>query len=315
MKRTSVLVLIAIVGISGLAYGSAGASAPQRGRQEPPPDLELMSAQDVLSATPPLADQRIAYGSDPVQFGDLRLPEGSGPHPVAIMIHGGCWMAFADLEHFGVPAAELTRNGIATWSVEYRRVDMEGGGWPNTFLDVGAGMDHLREIAAEYDLDLERAITVGHSAGGHLALWAAGRHRIEEDSDLYVADPLPVIGVVSLGGAPELRRTREIDENVCGMDVIDTLMGGAPDEVPERYLAGSPFQMLPLDVTQRHITGQYDMVVPRQQVNLYNYEASQVDDSELIVAPNAGHFEVMWPGTEAWAIVEREVFALLGMDR
>ena len=214
-----------------------------------------------------------------------------------------------------MPAAELTRNGIATWNVEYRRVDMEGGGWPNTFLDVGAGMDHLRKIAAEYDLDLERVITVGHSAGGHLALWAAGRHRIEEDSDLYVADPLPVIGAVSLGGAPELRRSREIDENVCGTDVIDTLMGGAPEDVPERYLAGSPFQMLPLDVTQRHITGQYDMAVPWQQVSLYNYEASQVDDSELIVVPNAGHFEVMWPGTDAWPIAKREVLALLGMNR
>jgi len=312
MKKRRVPPLMALLVGAAIGFGPATDAGSVAAQEQ---EVELVTVADLLSATPPPADRRIAYGSDPGQFGDLRVPGGDGPHPVAIMIHGGCWLAFADLEHFGVPAAALAGKGIATWNIEYRRVDMPGGGWPNTFLDVGAGVDHLREIAGEYDLDLDHVIAVGHSAGGHLALWAGGRHRIAEDSDLYVADPLPISGVVSLGGVPELRRTRRIDQDVCGSDVIDTLMGGGPRDVPERYLAGSPFQMLPLDIQQRLITGRLDQTVPPRQVAAYNYEAQAVDDSELIVVPRSGHFEVMWPGTDAWTIVEREIFALLGMSQ
>ncbi len=161
---------------------------------------------------------------------------------------------------------------------------------------------------------MQRVISVGHSAGGHLALWAAGRPRVPESSELYIADPLPIGGVVSLAGIPELRRFRQLEPPTCGEGVVDRLMGGGPREVPDRYLAGSPFQMLPLNVAQRHITGRNDDIVPFRQVSPYNYESQSAgDDSVLTVVPNAGHYEVVWPGTEAWARVEEAIRELLGI--
>ena len=274
---------------------------------------ERVTARQVLSGDPVPADARVPYGDHPLQVGDLRLPQTPGPWPVAILIHGGCWLDIATLQYFDRVAEAITDLGIATWNIEYRPVNGEGGGWPNTFLDVAHGVDKVRDLAGEYDLDLNRVITVGHSAGGHMALWAAGRPRIYDDSDIYIADPLPITGAVSLGGVPELRRFREVDPNPCG-DAIDQLMGGGPREFPERYLAGSPFQMLPLNVPQRHITGREDLIVPPRQVQAYNYEAQAADDSEMIVVPDAGHWDVVWPESPAWQPVEAAVLALLGIQ-
>lgn len=273
-----------------------------------------ITVQDILSGEPIPADHRIAYGDHALQFGDLRLPDSEGPWPVAVLIHGGCWQSIATLQYFDRVAEAISDLGVATWNIEYRPVDVEGGGWPNTFLDVGRGVDHVRELAGEHGLDFERVITLGHSAGGHLALWAAGRARIESDSELYVADPLPVSGAVSLAGIPELRRYRELESAPCGEGIVDRLMGGGPRDVPGRYLAGSPFQMLPLHVRQIHITGRNDDIVPSRQVSAYNYESQSAgDDSQLIVVPDAGHYEVVWPESAAWQQVEQAIRTLLGL--
>jgi acetyl esterase/lipase len=284
------------------------AASPARAQQQP------ITVQDILSGDPIPADHRIAYGGHPLQFGDLRIPEGEGPWPVAILIHGGCWQSIATLQYFDRVAEAITGLGVATWNLEYRPVDVEGGGWPGTFLDIGMGVDKLRDIAQEHDLALQRVITLGHSAGGHLALWAAGRPRIPEGNELFTADPLPISGVVSLAGIPELRRYRTLDPPTCGEGIVDRLMGGGPREVPDRYIAGSPFQMLPLMVPQIHITGRNDAIVPPRQVSGYNYESQSAgDSSQLIVVPDAGHYEVVWPGTPAWERVEEAVRTLLGL--
>lgn len=144
---------------------------------------------DVIAAAPP--DRVIAYGSDPNQFGQLFLPKGRGQFPVAVVIHGGCWKKFADLKNTAPMSDALRKAGIATWNIEYRRVDNEGGGWPGTYLDIAAAIDHLRTLAREHRLDMKEVITVEHSAGGHLALWAAARRRLTEESPLYVKNPLP----------------------------------------------------------------------------------------------------------------------------
>ena len=281
---------------------------PAMAQQQP------ITVQDILSGDPIPADHRIAYGDHPMQFGDLRIPEGEGPWPFAILIHGGCWQSIASLQYFDRVAEAITAMGVVTWNIEYRPVDVEGGGWPGTFLDVANGVDKLRDIALEYDLGMERVITLGHSAGGHLALWAAGRPRVADNSELYVEDPLPVGGVVSLAGIPELRRYRALDPPTCGEGIVDRLMGGGPRQVPDRYLNGSPFQMLPLNVAQIHITGRNDDIVPFRQVSRYNYESQSAgDDSQLIVVDDAGHYEVVWPGTEAWARVEEAVRTMLGL--
>ena len=135
--------------------------------------FQLMTSNDLDHLVAPPAEARISYGDDALQFGELRLPDGPGPHPVAIVIHGGCWLGEFDLTHIGTLAEALNEEGIAAWVIEYRRIGNPGGGWPGTFEDVARGADHLRKIAKEHPLDLDRVIAVGHSAGGHLALWLA----------------------------------------------------------------------------------------------------------------------------------------------
>src|SRR5579875_2539599 len=138
-----------------------------------------MTSRDILFTPAPTADERIFYGDDDeVQFGDLRLPSGPGPHPVVMTIHGGFWRAAFDLQYMGLICNALRGAGIATWNVEYRRVGQPGGGWPGTFRDVARAADHLRALAPRYSLDLARVVALGHSAGGHLALWLAARPRI-----------------------------------------------------------------------------------------------------------------------------------------
>ena len=129
-------------------------------------------------------DHRYAYGSHPQQFAELTLPPTAPPHPVVILVHGGCYRAMYDLRPLGALAADLADAGFAVWNIEYRRYG-NGGEFPRMFLDVATAADHLRLIASEHHLDLERVIAMGHSAGGHLALWLAGRPKIPPESPLY----------------------------------------------------------------------------------------------------------------------------------
>ena len=134
---------------------------------EPIPS-RIMTAADLARFPSPPADHTIAYGEDPLQFGELRLPEGPGPHPIMTLIHGGVWLAEYDLGHISHLAAAFAAAGIATWTIEYRRVGNPGGGWPGTFEDVSAAGDFVVNLARRHPLDLRRAIIAGHSAGGHL---------------------------------------------------------------------------------------------------------------------------------------------------
>jgi acetyl esterase/lipase len=277
-----------------------------------PAASETLTVEDILALPVPPADHRIPYGSDPFEFGDLRLPAGEGPHPVAIVIHGGCWRARYTLEHIGNLAAALTRAGIATWSLEYRRVGNAGGGWPGSFEDVGRGADHLRELAQSFPLDLNRVVVVGHSAGGHLALWLAARQRLPTDSPLYRSHPLRLGGVISLAGVADLQRA--LAEEVCG-DAIAQLMGGSPAEVPQRYLQASPAELLPLGVPQRLVDGARDQIVPLRLDRAYEAAARERgDDVRLMVVEEAGHFELIVPGSSAWMAMEGAVRSLLGLQ-
>ena len=269
--------------------------------------------QDVnnLPSTP--ADKRISYGPDALQFGDLRLPKGQERHPVAIVIHGGCYLSgFADLKNTAALSSALTDAGIATWNIEYRRVDNLGGGWPATFQDISLGVDYLRTLAKTYPLDLKRVVIVGHSAGGHLALWAAGRSRLSKGSPLYTPDPLKVRAAVNLAGPGNLRSIFPSQKDICGSTPITQLFGDTPEEVPERYRIASPAEMLPLKVEQVLITGAKDWAVPPKYGQEYEQEARKRGDKiKLIVVENAGHFEVIAPGTAAWSIVEDTIKLLL----
>jgi acetyl esterase/lipase len=273
-------------------------------------------AQDVsfgevlkLAARP--ADARIAYGSGPQQYGELWRPSGRGPHPVAIVLHGGCWSAEYGEAHIRPVCAALAREGIAAWCLEYRRVGDEGGGWPGTLEDVARGADHLREIAAAQDLDLGRVIAVGHSAGGHLALWLAARHRLPATDALRGANPIALRGVVGLAAIPDLARAASA--HVCG-DAVTDLLGGSPSAEPARYAEASPLALLPLGVPQHLVHGRVDRIVPFVESERYVSAAlAKGDDARLVPVDEAGHFDLIAPTatSSAWLAVRRAVKSLL----
>lgn len=253
----------------------------------------------------PVPGTHIPYGPNPVQFGDLRLPEGAGPHPVVVAIHGGFWRHVYDLSYFSPLCEELTRDGWATWNVEYRRVGEEGGGWPGTFLDVGAATDHLRELAGPHALDLRTVVTLGHSAGGHLALWVAARHKIPAGNPLHRESPLPVKAAVSLAGVCDLRKSEELK---LGAGAAAALVGGSPQEVPDRYAVASPAELLPFGVPQVLVHGTNDTAVPFALSEAYQaLAASKGDSARLVTLPNAEHFGLTQPLSHEWPRVSEAV--------
>jgi acetyl esterase/lipase len=266
--------------------------------------------REILDIPAPPADVRLHYGPDSLQFGDLRMPPGPGPHPVAIAIHGGFWRAKYDLEYAGHLCAALTRAGIATWNIEYRRIGNPSGGWPGTFLDAGMGADHVRELAAKYHLDLGKAISIGHSAGGHLAVWLAARRRIPQGDTLASVNPIALHGAVSLAGIVDLRRGWEMR---LSDGVVGELMGGPPEKLAERYRTASPIELVPLGVKVRLLHGTEDSIVPIEISNGYQKAASRVgDDARMIVLGGAGHFAAMDPRSEHWPTVEKTVLGMFG---
>lgn len=265
---------------------------------------------DKLPSKP--ADTKIPYGDDPLQFGELRLPQGKGPFPLAVVIHGGCWVSsFATLQNTAALSDALRDARVATWNIEYRRLDNPGGGWPGTFADIADATDKVREIAKAHPLDLSRVVTIGHSAGAHLALWAAARSKVQKESPLYRANPLPLKAAVALGGPGDLKGFYEYAGRICGSNVIDSLMGGSPSSVADRYAQGSPAEMLPLGVRQVLIVGVNDPVMPPPARESYAAAAMKAGDKVEIVEVTGGHFEVIAPTSAAWPTVRDKVLSLL----
>jgi acetyl esterase/lipase len=260
-----------------------------------------MRAADLAALRQPPADHVVAYGEAPQQHAELRLPGRAGPHPVVILIHGGCWETPWALDQLRSLAAALNAEGYATWSLEYRRLGDPGGGWPGTLSDVARGADHLRSVAAEHRLDLARVVAVGHSAGGHLALWLAARHRLEKGGALWSREPIALRGVVSLAGITDLRAAAA--GRVCG-DAVQRLLEGAPAERSDRVAQSSPIELLPLGVRQRLVCGALDSLVPNDLSRTYAAAAAKAGDAvELEVVEGVGHFELVDPTSTSWPAV------------
>src|SRR5882724_4791898 len=259
------------------------------------------------------ADYRISYGKDENQFGDLRVPSGAGPHPVVILIHGGCWKAdFATLRDLAPMADALKAEGIATWNIEYRRLSQSGSGWPGTYLDVSKGVDYLRSIAGDKKLDLTRVIVVGHSGGGTLAIWVAARQRLSSGNALYVKDPLPIRGVIDLAGTGDMEAFIQFEQHGCHGPVVEEMLGGKQVDVPERYAQASALKMLPLGIPQVLIWGRDDDIAPIWMGERYALAAKQASDSvQLVSIPDVGHFEIASPLATTWPAVRSEIVALL----
>lgn len=254
------------------------------------------SADILTDAPPPDADVRIAYGPEPLQFGDLRLPPGDGPHPVAVVVHGGYWQAIHNLTHAGHLCVDLAGHGIATWNVEYRRMGDPGGGWPGTRDDVVLALDHVPELAAAYPLDLDRVVVMGHSAGGQLALLAAAPTRVT------------LRGVVSLAGVVDLHM---LDAAGSDRGLARRLLGAGPEDAPGRWRDASPRQHLPWPVRTVLVCGTADVHWrPNEATAAAAQEAG--GEVQLIALPDAGHFELVDPLATEWGIVRAQVEGLLG---
>jgi len=246
-------------------------------------------SQDILTLPPPKADVRIPYGKDPLQFGDLRIPAGPGPHPVVIFIHGGFWRNAYNLDHAGHLCAALTRAGAATWSMEYRRIGDPGGGWPGTLDDIVHGAEHLVHIAPRYSLDLKRLTASGHSAGGHLVLWLAAQHAVD------------LRGVTPLAAVTDLRLAWRLQ---LSGGVVKQLLGGTPEQVPQGYASTSPIELLPISVPQHLVHGTADNIVPFEMSAEF---AKKSHNAKLVPLQGAGHFELIDPRAREWDTVRKNI--------
>ena len=261
---------------------------------------------DALPASAPTAT--IPYGGGPRQFGELRLPEGPGPFPLAIVVHGGCWTAgFATLRNTAPLASALVKRGIATWNVEYRQVGEEGAGWPGTFRDWSAAADYVRVLARTYPIDLGRVVVTGHSAGAHAALWIAARSRLPADSALHVTDPLKLRGAVAIDGPGDPAGFVGLDATICRKPVIVPLMGATPAEQPARYRQASPQDLLPLGVPQVLVSA--SVLLP-DAARAYARIATDRGDTVETIELKTGHFEPIAPGEDAEHLVEDAVVRL-----
>jgi acetyl esterase/lipase len=229
----------------------------------------------------------VRYGDDPAQFAELTVPAGGLPVPVAVVIHGGFWRHRYDLSLGRPLASTLPARGWAALNIEYRRVGM-GGGFPATFDDVAAAIDALTEIDAA--LDLQRVVTIGHSAGGHLAAWAATRRQPK----------VAVTGVVSQAGVLDLRRAAQ--ENL-GAGATQEFLGGEPADVPERYDEASPIEHVPLGVPVLCVHGRADSNVPIGQSEDFVVAAQAAGDDAGLHIVNGDHFVVIDPSSYAWTTV------------
>lgn len=270
----------------------------------------MLTLDDLLAQAPAQPDATLHYGEASNQFGQLFLPEAATgePHPVVILVHGGCWRARVDLSYFTPAARQLAQTGVAVWNLEYRRVG-NGGGWPQTFLDVAQGADYLTTLARTYPLDLSNTIAVGHSAGGHLAHWLAARPLLSKDDTLYRPHPLALRALISIAGIPDLAAALAL--GIC-QEMSAALLGGTPAEVPDRYRQGSPAELGALRLPQVFIQGQADDTVMLDYIQTYVMAAQQRGETvTLEVLEHTGHYDPVIAGTEQWHLVAQRIKQLL----
>ena len=253
---------------------------------------------------------KYSYGADASQWAELFLPDPparAGLQGVAVVIHGGYWRSTYGAE-LGEPLAmDLAGHGMAAWNLEYRRAG-NGGGWPQTFQDVLAGIDKLAGLAEHHSLDLGNVAALGHSAGGHLAVWAAGRHRLEPDAG-FGAPGVRLTGVVSQSGILDLAGAERLN---LSNGAVANLLGGPSSEHPRRYRAADPMAALPLDVPVFAVHAEEDDDVPLSMSTRY-VEASMAEDvpARLVMVPG-DHFSLIDPGAPAYVTCRELMARLLG---
>jgi acetyl esterase/lipase len=265
-----------------------------------------MNPREILTRPAPSPDDVISYGPGPEQVADLWLPAQPGipssGAPLIVLLHGGFWRAAFDRMHARPLAAALAAEGYAVCVPEYRRTGQEGGGWPGTFDDVASAVDVLPGLAAAAGrVSAAAPVLAGHSAGGHLALWAAARTGLPAGSRWH-SEAL-VGGVVALAAVSNLTDCAEQD---LGSGAAVALMGGRPGEWPDRYAVADPALLLPGAVPVRLVHGEIDDIVPcGMSVAYAERVVGSGGDASCEVLPGLGHFEVIDPLSGAWPQVAR----------
>ena len=249
-----------------------------------------MSATELNSASA----TRIPYGGGPNQFGELRVPSSPGPFPVVMHIHGGFWRGEYDFTLGNPVCEEIVSRGVATWNLEYRRIGNSGGGWPGTFLDIRNGYRFISQIASKYNLDPNRLLVMGHSAGAQLALCLA-------------AHETSLKRVISLAGVVDMQQAWDMD---LGNNAVGEFLGGTPKEVSEHYREADPMQ-LSIKATQWLIHGASDDVVPSSLSRNYaEQKRSRGEDAHYLEIASAGHLDLIDPHSAAWPKIESTVMHL-----
>lgn len=268
------------------------------------------SASGVVAGTAPI---RLAYGAAPEQYGELRLPPGPGPFPVAVVLHGGCFLAsMGTTQYVAVFADSLRQAGIATWNVEYRSVDSPGGGWPETFRDVGRAADHIRALASRFPLDTTRVIAVGHSAGGLLALWLGARSTLQPDATLFAPAPVPLRAVIALGADGDLLPIGPVLTAACKVPVADLLLGADHRTQHVRRPQANPADMPPSRVRQVLLVGDQDQFETQALRDAYVARARAKGETiDVTILPGARHFDVVNPKAAVWPTIRDALTALV----
>ncbi|WP_349879813.1 alpha/beta hydrolase [Micromonospora sp. HUAS YX12] len=250
----------------------------------------LSDPREVLTRPSPPPDATVSYGDHPDQCADLRLPAGDGPpRPLVVVVHGGFWRAEYDRTHTGPMAAALAALGHPVAQIEYRRTGRPDGGWPHTLTDVRAGIAALPELAAAAlpgRVAPVPPILVGHSAGGHLALYVAAHA------------PETVGGVLALAPVADLAQAYRLD---LDGGAVAALLGGGPDDVPDRYAAADPSEFVPTQTRTVVIHGDQDVQVP-VAISRSWVAADQAagGSATLVELPECEHFGLIAPGSTAW---------------
>ncbi len=307
--------------LTALALAPTGASTQTPATALPPAapvtPPATMRWPDLLERPRPTGAMTIAYGSDPLQVGDLWLPSqrGPGPTPVVLMIHGGCWQTdIADRRIMDWIAADLAGQGIAVWNIDYRGVDRPGGAYPGIFADVAAATDHLRVIAPLHRLDTRRIVALGHSAGGHLALWTAARRHLPASSALKGGDPLPIASVIATGALPDPEAAVRLENNSCTASAMPRLVGPASASRRDVLADTSVARLLPLGVRQTLVNASLDRIAPPLLAADYRFRAAMLgEDVRLVEVPGEGHVELIAPGTAAWRATVDLIRSELGL--
>ena len=294
-----VYVLLLFAGALALGGCDRGQKADQPVSAGKKDEKAIMTWDDLLSRPKPAPDATVAYGADALQLADIWKPAGAGPHPAVVMIHGGCWQTeIAERDIMNWIADDLRSAGVGVWNIEYRGVD-RGGGYPGTFLDVGAAADMFAAKRSDYGFQTDAPVVViGHSAGGHLALWLARRAGLAKGDALRGPEPLKVDLAISQGGLPDLRAQMMLPDHGCGTEAA-TKMAGAD------FARTSPPEMPKGRAREVQFNNDLDSIAPPSFGAAYG--------AKMVVTAGEGHAELIAPETKSWGKQRAVILKAFGL--